>query len=130
MGSYTCRTFVSFGVSVRFSFCMCRLLVTLPTSSMRMFDARIWLANCCQPMGSFDGLESPFPQLDALEMKTLTKPSLPTRLNYSAIPAMGRWSPTLIGIVMSSTAPRLVHQRSSTTNGFDNWMSSPKTEPS
>ena len=28
---------------------------------------------------AFDGLESPFPQLDALEMKTLTKPSLPTR---------------------------------------------------
>ena len=67
-----------------------------------------------------------FPQLDALEMKTLTKPSLPTRLNYSAIRAMGRRSPTLIGIVMSSTAPRSVHQRSSTTNGFDNWMSSPK----
>ena len=39
----------------------------------------------------------------------------------------GRRSPTLIGIVMSSTAPRSVHQRSSTTNGFDNWMSSPKT---
>ena len=35
--------------------------------------------------------------------------------------------PTLIGIVMSSTAPRSVHQRSSTTNGFDNWMSSPRT---
>ena len=33
----------------------------------------------------------------------------------------------LIDIVMSSTAPRSVHQRSSTTNGFDNWMSSPKT---
>ena len=32
---------------------MCRLLVTLPTSSMGMFDARIWLANCCQPMGVF-----------------------------------------------------------------------------
>ena len=28
---------------------------------------------------AFDGLESPLPQLDALEMKTLTKPSLPTR---------------------------------------------------
>ena len=28
---------------------------------------------------AFDGLESPFPQLDALEMKTLSKPSLPTR---------------------------------------------------
>ena len=28
---------------------------------------------------AFDGLVSPFPQLDALEMKTLTKPSLPTR---------------------------------------------------
>ena len=28
---------------------------------------------------TFDGLDSPFPQLDALEMKTLTKPSLPTR---------------------------------------------------
>ena len=28
---------------------------------------------------AIDGLESPFPQLDALEMKTLTKPSLPTR---------------------------------------------------
>ena len=39
----------------------------------------------------------------------------------------GRRSPTLIDIVMSSTAPRSVHQRSSTTNGFDNWMSSPKT---
>ena len=31
---------------------------------------------------------------------------------------MGRRSPTLIGIVMSSTAPRSVHQRSSTTNRF------------
>ena len=30
-------------------------------------------------------------------------------------------------IVMSSTAPRSEHQRSSTTNGFDNWVSSPKT---
>ena len=39
---------------------------------------------------------------------------------------MGRRSPTLIGIVMSSTAPRFVHQRSSRTNGFDNCMSSPK----
>ena len=32
-----------------------------------------------EPTPAFDGLESPFPQLDALEMKTLTKPSLPTR---------------------------------------------------
>ena len=31
-----------------------------------------------------------------VEMKTLTKPSLPTRWNYSAIRAMGRRSPTLI----------------------------------
>ena len=28
---------------------------------------------------AFDSLENPFPQLYALEMKTLTKPSLPTR---------------------------------------------------
>ena len=53
MGSCTCRPYVRFGVSVRFSFCMYRLLVTLPTSSMGMFDARIWLANCCQSMGVF-----------------------------------------------------------------------------
>ena len=32
-----------------------------------------------EPNPAFDGLENPFPQLDALEMKTLTKPSLPTR---------------------------------------------------
>ena len=39
----------------------------------------------------------------------------------------GKRSPTLIDIVMLSTAPRSEHQRSSTTNGFDNWTSSPKT---
>ena len=44
-------------------------------------------------------------------------------MNYSAIRAMGRRSPTLIGIVMSNTAPRSAHHRASTTNGFDNWMS-------
>ena len=68
---------------------------------------------------AFDSLVSRLPQLDALETKTPTRPSLPTRWNYSAIRAMGRRSPTLIDIVMSSTAPRSAHQRSSTTNDFE-----------
>ena len=39
----------------------------------------------------------------------------------------GKTVKTLIDIVMSSTAPRSAHHRSSTTNGFDNRMSSPMT---
>ena len=74
-----------------------------------------------------DGLESRYPQLDARATPTPTKLSSPTRLNYSAIRAMGRRSPTSIATEMSSTARRLARRRSSTTSGSDNWTSSPTT---
>ena len=111
---------------------VCSFVVSRSYSPHHCYDGTShmdsWWSECTKSSSmnltpTFDGLASRFPQLGALEMKTTTRSSLPTQCNYSAIRPMGRRSPTSIDIVMSSTAPRSAHQRSSTTNGFDNWMS-------
>ena len=59
--------------------------ILLATPLLRWYSRMdSWWIECTKSSSTnitpaFDGLESPFPQLDALEMKTLTKPSLPTR---------------------------------------------------
>ena len=53
--------------------------ILLATPLLRWYLAHGLVVDRVYLTPAFDGLESPFPQLDALEMKTLTKPSLPTR---------------------------------------------------